>query len=105
VVGMADPEKSIVRELGILGVEIDERIAKSAKGLRMPYGVIVAARVAGATSEVPLAVRDILLMVNDRPVISLQSLRDAVRALPMGSAVTLQVQREGKLMYLSFTLE
>ena len=104
-VGLADPEKSIVRELGILGVEVDERIAKSAKGLRMPYGVIVAARVAGAVSEVPLQVRDVVLMVNDRPIRSLQSLRDAMRALPLGSAVTLQLQRDGKLMYLSFTLD
>jgi serine protease Do len=104
-VGLADPEKSIVRELGILGVEVDERIAKTAKGLRMPYGVIVAARVAGATSEVPLQVRDIVLMVNDRPIMSLQSLRDAMRALPLGSAVTLQLQRDGKLMYLSFMLD
>jgi serine protease Do len=104
-VGLADPEKSIVRELGILGVEVDERIAKTAKGLRMPYGVIVAARVAGATSEVPLQVRDIVLMVNDRPIMSLQSLRDAMRALPLGSAVTLQLQRDGKLMYLSFILD
>jgi serine protease Do len=105
VVGMADPEKSIVRELGILGVEIDERIAKSAKGLRMPYGVIVAARVAGATSEVPLQVRDVVYRVNDRPIMSLQSLRDAMRALPAGTAVTLQLQRDGKLMFLSFTLD
>jgi len=105
VVGVADPEKSIVRELGILGVEIDERIAKSAKGLRMPYGVIVAARVAGATTEVPLQVRDVVFSVNQRPIQSLQSLRDAMRSLPPGSAVTLQLQRDGKLLYLSFTLD
>ena len=104
-VGLADPEKSIVREMGILGVEIDERLAKSAKGLRLPYGVVVAARVAGATTEVPLQVRDIVYMVNDKPIMSLQSLRDTVRALPPGSAVTLQIQRDGRLMYLSFTLD
>ena len=105
IVGLADPEKSIVRELGILGVEIDERIAKTAKGLRHPYGVIVAARVAGATTEVPLQVRDVVLNVNGQPIPSLQGLRNAMRALPPGSAVTLQVQRDGKLTYVSFTLD
>ncbi len=33
---MADPEKSVVPELGILGVEIDRRIASAATGLRDP---------------------------------------------------------------------
>ena len=36
---------------------------------------------------------------------TLQSLRDALRALTPGTPVTLQVQREGRLMYVSFTLE
>ena len=104
-VGLADPEKSIVRELGVLGVEIDERLAKTAKGLRLPYGVIVAARVAGATTEVPLQVRDVVYSVNEKSIMSLQSLRDAMRALPPGSAVTLQIQRDGRLMFLSFTMD
>ena len=34
VSAMADPEKSLVPELGILGVEIDPRIAAAAKGLQ-----------------------------------------------------------------------
>src|SRR6188508_442765 len=47
----ADPERSLVPELGILGVEIDARITASATGLRSGYGIIVAARAAGANSE------------------------------------------------------
>jgi hypothetical protein len=41
VSAMADPEKSLVPRLGILGVEIDKRIAASATGLRDPDGIIV----------------------------------------------------------------
>ena len=102
---MADPEKSLVAELGILGVEIDKRIASTATGLRDPYGVIVVARAAGATSEVPVQPRDVIRSLNNRQTPTLQSLRDAVRALKPGTPVTLQVQREGRLMYVSFTLE
>ena len=36
---------------------------------------------------------------------TLQGLRDALRAMTPGAPVTLQIQREGRLMYLSFTLE
>ena len=64
------PTKNIVTELGILGVEIDQRIAASARGLRGPNGVIVVARVAGARGEVPLLPRDVIRSVNTKPVTS-----------------------------------
>ncbi len=105
VSAMADPEKSVVPELGILGVEIDRRIAAAATGLRDPSGVIVVARAAGASTEVPLQPRDVIRSVNNQQVTTLQGLKDAMRALKPGAAVTLQVQREGRLTYVSFTLE
>ena len=105
VSALADPEKNLVPELGILGVEIDARIVAAAQGLRDPNGIIVVARAAGPGSEVPLQPRDIIRTVNRRQLTTLQSLRDALRALTPGTPVTLQVQREGRLMYVSFTLE
>jgi serine protease Do len=105
VSAMADPEKSIVPELGILGVEIDRRIAAAATGLRDPSGVIVVARAAGASTEVPLQPRDVIRSVNNQQVTTLQGLKDTMHALKPGAAVTLQVQREGRLTYVSFTLE
>jgi serine protease Do len=105
VSAMADPQKSLVPQLGILGVEIDQRIAASATGLRDGFGIIVVARAAGATSEVPLQPRDIIRSVNNKQILTLQMLRDAVGTLMPGAPVTLQVQREGRLMYVSFTLE
>ncbi len=105
VSALADPEKNLVPELGFLGVEIDSRIAASATGLRDPHGIIVVARAVGATSEIPLQVRDVIRSLNNREVSTLQGLRDTVRALTPGTPVTLQIQREGRLMYVSFTLE
>jgi serine protease Do len=100
-----DPEKSLVSELGILGVEIDQRIASAATGLRDPYGIIVVARAAGAASEIPLQPRDVIRTLNNKKVSTLQELRQAVQGLKPGASVTLQIQREGKLMYVPFTLE
>jgi serine protease Do len=101
----ADPEKGLVPRLGILGVEIDRRIAAAATGLRDPFGIIVVARAAGAAGEVPLQPRDIIRSLNNRQMGSLQALRDALGTVMPGSPVTLQIQREGRLMYVSFTLE
>ena len=105
VSGAADPEKNLVQPLGILGVEIDRKIAAMAKGLRDAYGIIVAAKAAGATSEVPLAVGDVIRNINGKQMTSLEMLRSNLRALPPGAPVTLQIQREGRLMYVSFTLD
>src|SRR4051812_2556151 len=60
-----DPERNLVAPLGIIGVEIDPRLAAGAKGLRDPYGIIVAARAAGAVAEIPLLPRDIIRSVNN----------------------------------------
>ncbi|HEV8133734.1 MAG TPA: trypsin-like peptidase domain-containing protein [Pyrinomonadaceae bacterium] len=105
VSAMADAEKNLVAQLGILGIEIDQRIASAARGLRAPYGIIVAARATGATSEVPLAVSDVIRELNGKPMTTLDALRSTLRSLPAGAPITLQVQREGKLIYVAFTLD
>src|SRR5271168_4948177 len=44
ITALADPEKSLVRPLGILGIEIDKKVAEMASDLRDPFGIVVAAR-------------------------------------------------------------
>jgi serine protease Do len=105
VSALADPTNSLVPELGILGVEIDARVAAAAKGLRDLWGIVVIARAAGAAGEVPLQPRDIIRSLNNKSTVSLRGLRDMLQALKPGSPVTLQIQRDGRLMYVSFTLE
>jgi serine protease Do len=105
VSAMADPQKGLVPELGILGVEIDPQIAAAAKGLRDLWGIIVVARTAGATSEVPLQPRDVIRSLNNQPAASVRGLRDMLQAVKPGTPLTLQIQRDGRLMYISFTLD
>jgi S1-C subfamily serine protease len=105
VFGLADPEKNLVAQLGILGIEIDQRIVAMAKGLRAPYGIIVAARAAGATIEVPLSAGDIIRTLNGKEMNTLETLRATLRGLRPGAPVTLQLQRDGRLMYLTFSMD
>src|SRR5262249_52403434 len=99
------PVKNLVSELGIIGVEIDVRVAAAATGLRDPYGIIVVARTTGAPSDVPVQPKDIIRSINNRRVTTLNSLRESLRSLAPGTPVTLQIQRDERLMYVSFTYE
>jgi serine protease Do len=105
VASLADPEKNLVLPLGILGVEIDESIARMIPSLRDPFGIIVAARAAGAGAEIPLAVGDVIRTLNGEPMTTLDRLRGALKALSPGSAVALQIQRDDRLLYVSSTFD
>jgi len=105
VSALADPEKNLVPELGILAVEIDQRIASMVAGLRDPWGIIVAARAAGAAREVPLATGDVIRSLTGQPMNTLERLRAALAAVPAGAPVVLQIQRDDKLQYLVFSLD
>jgi serine protease Do len=105
ITSLADPEKNLVPALGILGVEIDGGIARMISGLRDPFGIIVAARAAGAGGEIPLAAGDVIRTLNGEPMTTLDRLRGTLKALTPGSAVALQIQRDDRLLYISFTLD
>jgi serine protease Do len=105
ITALADTEKNLVPTLGILGLEIDKKIASMVADLRAPYGIIVAARSAGAGVEVPLNAGDVIRTLNGQPMTTLDRLRSALKALPPGAPVVLQIQRDQKLLFLSFTLD
>jgi serine protease Do len=105
VTQLADPEKGLVPALGIVAIEIDKRIAAMVSDLREPYGIIVAARAAGALQEVPLNTGDVIRSLNGEPMTTLERLRNALKKLLPGSAVALQIQRDDKLQYIAFVVE
>jgi serine protease Do len=102
---LADPEKNLVRPLGILGIEIDKRVASMAPDLRDPFGIIVAARSNEASADIPLATGDVIRTLNGQPMTTLDRLRETLKALKPGAPVVLQIQRDERLLYLAFTLE
>ncbi len=105
VISLADPSKNLVPALGILGVEIDEKIAATVSGLRGPSGIIVAAKAAGSGGEVPLVTGDVIRQLNGQPMTTLDKLRGTLKSLPPGSPVALQIQRDGKLQFVAFSLD
>jgi serine protease Do len=102
ILALATPDQNLVPEIGILGVEIDKRIAPMVPDLRHQYGIIVAARTSGAARDVPVLPGDVIVAMNDVPTMTLDYLRTALKRLGQADPVVLQVEREGRLMFLTF---
>ncbi|HEY4818211.1 MAG TPA: trypsin-like peptidase domain-containing protein [Candidatus Acidoferrum sp.] len=105
VTSLADPEKNLVRPLGIIGVEIDSKIAAMVEDLRDPFGIIVVARASEVGADIPLTVADVIRTLNGQPMTTLDRLRSALSALQPGAPIVLQIQRDQRLLYVSFTLD
>jgi serine protease Do len=103
LVDSADPVKNLVRPLGILGIELNLDLARDLPDLRIPTGVIVAAKTLGAEDgEVPLQTGDVIHALNGTSITTLAALRSGLAALKPGDAVALLIERFGQLIYVSF---
>jgi serine protease Do len=105
LISLADSDKNLVPELGIVGLEIDKKTARMLQGLRDPYGIFVTARVTGSKAMYLLVPGDVIRSLNTQPMTTLARLRAALKALPPLAPFVLQVQREGKLIYVPVTPE
>ncbi|HEX3543642.1 MAG TPA: trypsin-like peptidase domain-containing protein [Candidatus Acidoferrum sp.] len=104
LIDVADPVKNLVRPLDILGVELTLDLAHELPDLRIPTGVIVAARTLGTrTGEIPLQTGDVIHGLNGTPITSLDGLRAALTAIKLGEPVALQIERHEQIFYVSFT--
>ena len=102
-----DPRRHLVQRLGVLGIDMDQQVAAILPARRVRTGVVVATTVAGAidSREGGLAPGDIVYSVNGQPVAGLTELRAALDALNVGDVAVLQLERQGALMYVAFTVE
>jgi len=106
LIAAASAERNIVPKLGMAGVAIDGRLAALAANLRSGSGVIVAARITDpAAVESGLQPGDVIHAVNRTPIGTMEDLRKAIEKILDGSPVVLQIEREGKLVYLPFEME
>ncbi|HET9195795.1 MAG TPA: trypsin-like peptidase domain-containing protein [Vicinamibacterales bacterium] len=103
----ADPRQNLVPRLGILGVDLDPRIATMLPVLRVKSGVVVASTAARGIDarEGGLAAGDVVYAVNRKPVATVAELRTALDQLKSGDAVVLHLERRGELLFLAFTVE
>lgn len=104
-VDLVDPSRNLIPALGILCLEVDERVARIMPETRMPARVVVAARAREAPYwEGGFEPGDVLHSMNDLPITGLEALRVRVAALRTGDAVVFHVERNGRLRYVAFRL-
>jgi serine protease Do len=103
---MVNPTENLVPQLGILGIDLNSRIEEMLPRLRKKFGVLVAA-ISGETPAIDdmLYPGDVIYAVNGSEITGLFSLRSELEKYQAGDAVVLQLQRQGKLMFLSLLLE
>ena len=103
---LVSPERNIVPRLGVLALDIDDRIAAMVGEMRAAKGVLVAKRSADSpVAEQALEPGDIIVSMNGAPVTTLADLRSAVGRMPARTPVVFQVQRSGQLMFVAIELE
>lgn len=103
---MVDPVKNVIPKLGILGIEIDKKVAQLLPDLRKQYGVVVAARSGDSPyAGDSLQTGDVIVSVNGTPITSITALKAEIDKLKETDPLVLQVQRDDRLMYLTMVLE
>jgi serine protease Do len=103
---MVDPVKNVVPKLGILGIEVDKKVAQLLPDLRKQYGVVVAARSGDSPyAGDSLQTGDVIVSVNGTPITSIGALKSEIDKLKETDPLVLQVQRDDRLMYLTMVLE
>jgi serine protease Do len=101
---MVSPEKNLIRRLGILAIQITDKLSELLPELRHEYGVVVAARATDAPGSV-LQPGDVIYEINKTPTVSIDALRSVLDTLKPGDPIVLQVQRGTKLKYIALDLE
>ena len=103
---MVSPEKNLVSRLGILCIEIDERVQKMLPDLRGLYGLIVAAKSPdGQAQFIDLQPGDVIHAINNLPVAFLAVFQKMIDEFQRGDAVVLQIERDGRFQFVAFEIE
>jgi serine protease Do len=104
--GLVRPDRNLVPELGILGIDLDGDMARMFAGLRLAAGVIVAARAQESASweGEGLLPGDVIHAVNRLDVKSLTELKAAIARYHAGDPIVLQVERSGILRYVTLEM-
>jgi serine protease Do len=102
---LVKPEANQISKLGIVGIAITKDLAGALPETRKPYGVIVAARSGESeySGQGGLKLGDVIYSLNTVPMATLDALRKALDGLKPTDPLVLQIERDGKLMYLTLS--
>lgn len=103
---LADPTKSHIGPLGIIGLSLNDELRFLLPDFRMGTGVIVLGQAPGFNSvQTGLRAGDVIHLLNRTPIESVDQLRSAVAKLKPGDAAVLGIERQGQFQYLAFEME
>jgi len=104
---MVNPEDNLVPKLGILAIGIDKDVAAMLPALRNSYGVVVAAGSSATdfTTGTGLQPGDVIYSVNEAPIATVDALRKKVNEFKQGDEVVMQIERSGRLMFVTVDIE
>jgi serine protease Do len=106
LMGRVDPEKNLVRKIGVLAIDVDDQTAGILPDLRIKSGAIVVANTAySRVVNVDLRPGDVIHAVNTKPILNLADLQKEMSGFEAGAPVVLQVERSDGMDYVAFEME
>jgi serine protease Do len=99
--------QQVIRNLGIIGLDLTAKIAELLPTVRRDKGVVVAR----VTPETPYSQQgrlqpgDVIYAMNGRPVSGVEELKAAMAELKSSAAAVMLIERQSTLMYLAFRVE
>jgi serine protease Do len=97
----ADPDKNGVRQLGIVGIDLDYATATLLPDLRIKSGVLVTTPYLEPHADGLLRTGDVIHALNTITVRSLDGLRALLDGLEPDSQIVLQIERSHRLMFVT----
>lgn len=106
ILSLLNGDTNRIPKLGVLVVDLDEKVTPILPGLRRLAGVVVAGAIPGALDrEEGLLPGDVIYECNNQRIRTIAELKQAVEAIRAGSAAALHVERQGQLQFLVLDLE
>lgn len=103
ILSLLNGESNSVRKLGILAVELDEKVTPMLPTLRRLSGVVVAGLASGAPDRAEnFLPGDVIYECNNQKVASIAELKTVLAGIPQGKPIAVQLERRGQLQFLVF---
>ncbi len=102
---LVSPERNLIPKLGLLGLDLNNTVLNMLPPLRINSGVVVANQTNLAYEGEAFQPGDVIHSVNNEAVTSVEDLKRIVDGLGTFMPVVAQVERVGKMKYVSFELE
>ncbi len=103
---LTDVSKDRIPRLGLIGLDVTDKLAEMLPKLRIQSGVAVIAKTPRSmVMDVGLSPGDVIHFINGKAVANLEQLSSQLRQFKAGDAAALQIERDGRFMYVAFEME